>query len=80
MIQLKAAADPLAPIDETHPAGGVAVELADAALRTQGYAVRNRIMPWARAWRRHELDATISFWTRGGLKKGVCLFVYSMPC
>lgn len=80
MIQLKAAADPWPPyIDETHPAGGVAVELADAALRTQGYAVRNRIMPWARALeetRAGRNDLILDAWWS---EERSLSFVYSMP-
>lgn len=50
LIQLVAAADPWPPyIDEKHPMGGVSVQIADAAFRTQGYTVRNVVMPWARA-------------------------------
>jgi polar amino acid transport system substrate-binding protein len=50
LIPLTAAADPWPPyIDDTVDGGGVSVELADAAFRTQGYTVTNRIVPWARA-------------------------------
>ena len=47
---LVAASDPWPPyVDEKHPMGGVSVQIADAAFRTQGYTVSNRLMPWARA-------------------------------
>lgn len=50
LIELSAGADPWPPyIDENLPLGGVSVQIADAALRTQGYTVKNRILPWARA-------------------------------
>ena len=50
LIELTAGADPWPPyIDENLPQGGVSVQIADAALRTQGYTVKNRILPWARA-------------------------------
>ncbi|WP_157497192.1 substrate-binding periplasmic protein [Hahella ganghwensis] len=45
-----AAGDPWPPyIDEMHPELGVSVEIANAAYATQGYRVRQMIVPWARA-------------------------------
>lgn len=65
-IQLVAAADPWPPyIDEKHPMGGVSVQIADAALRTQGYTVRNLIMPWARAMeetKKARVDLILDAW------------------
>jgi polar amino acid transport system substrate-binding protein len=50
LIELSAGADPWPPyIDESLPMGGVSVQIADAAFRTQGYTVKNQILPWARA-------------------------------
>ncbi len=50
LVELTAGADPWPPyIDESLPLGGVSVQLADAAFKTQGYTVKNRILPWARA-------------------------------
>lgn len=49
-VMLSAGADPWPPyIDESLPKGGVSVQIADAALRTQGFTVVNKILPWARA-------------------------------
>lgn len=50
LVALTAGADPWPPyIDQSLPKGGVSVQIADAALRTQGYTVQNKILPWSRA-------------------------------
>ncbi len=79
-VQLLAAADPWPPyIDEHHPMGGVAVALADAAFRTQGYTVRNRLVPWARALeetRAGRNDLILDAWWS---QERSVQFMYSMP-
>jgi polar amino acid transport system substrate-binding protein len=79
-IQLVAAADPWPPyIDEKHPSGGVSVQIADAALRTQGYTVRNLIMPWARAieeTKKARIDLILDAWWS---KERSRHFMYSRP-
>jgi len=75
-----AAADPWPPyISKSHKDGGVSVEIANAALATQGYKVTNKIVPWARALKGTEtgmfdliLDA---WWTQ----KRSLTFMYSRP-
>jgi len=66
LIELSAGADPWPPyIDPTLPLGGVSVQIADAALRTQGYTVKNKILPWARAieeTKQARLDLILDAW------------------
>ncbi len=80
LIQLVAAADPWPPyIDETHPSGGVSIEVADAAFRTQGYTVRNEVMPWARALeevKHARVDLILDAWWSQERSE---LFIYSRP-
>lgn len=65
-VIITAGADPWPPyIDEHHPHGGVSVQLANAALKTQDYEVQNKIMPWARALeetRAGRVDAILDAW------------------
>jgi polar amino acid transport system substrate-binding protein len=59
--------------------GGVSVEIADAALRTQGYTVSNRIMPWARALeetRQGRIDVILDAWWSQERSEG---FIFSRP-
>ncbi len=66
LIPLTAAADPWPPyIDSDLDSGGVSVELADAAFRTQGYTVTNKIVPWARAMeevKQGRIDLILDAW------------------
>ena len=80
LIELTAAADPWPPyIDESLPLGGVSVQLADAAFRTQGYTVKNKIVPWARAIAETQLgrtDLILDAWWSEERSK---VFHYSRP-
>jgi len=66
LVVLSAGADPWPPyIDESLPKGGVSVQIADAALRTQGFTVVNKILPWARAieeTKMGKLDLILDAW------------------
>lgn len=80
LIQLTAGADPWPPyIDSDLPKGGVSVQLADAALRTQGYTVSNRILPWARAIeeaKQARVDLILDAWWSQERSK---FFLFSRP-
>lgn len=80
LVPLVAAADPWPPyIDDKHPMGGVSVQIADAALRTQGYTVSNRIMPWARALEETKfarIDVILDAWWSQERSE---YFMYSRP-
>lgn len=80
LIQLQAAADPWPPyIDDQHPHGGISVQLANAALQTQGYQVINRMMPWARALeetRQGRIDLVLDAWWSQDRSRD---FLYSRP-
>ncbi len=80
LIVLSAGADPWPPyIDETLPKGGVSVQIADAALRTEGYTVVNKILPWARAieeTKQARVDLILDAWWSKERSK---YFAYSRP-
>ncbi|ABC30719.1 ABC-type amino acid transport/signal transduction systems, periplasmic component/domain [Hahella chejuensis KCTC 2396] len=80
LVELKAAADPWPPfIDPEHPHGGVSVEIANAAFATQGYKVKQLIVPWARAvegTRRGTFDLILDAWWS---QERIDLFAYSNP-
>lgn len=80
LIMLSAGADPWPPyIDENLPKGGVSVQIADAAFRTQGYTVKNRILPWARAieeTKQARVDLILDAWWSQERSE---TFVYSRP-
>ncbi len=80
LIELKAAADLWPPyIDESLPLGGLSVQIADAALRTQGYTVRNHIYPWARALeqaKQGKVDLILDAWFTQERSE---FFMYSRP-
>lgn len=80
LVMLSAGADPWPPyIDENLPKGGVSVQIADAALRTQGYTVTNRILPWARAMeetRHARVDLILDAWWSQARSEE---FLYSRP-
>jgi polar amino acid transport system substrate-binding protein len=75
-----AAADPWPPyISNKHKSGGVSVQIANAALVSQGFKVTNQIVPWARAIKGTKdgmfdliLDA---WWTQSRSR----YFMYSRP-
>tara|TARA_R110001592_G_scaffold10098_2_gene52602 strand:- start:11082 stop:11870 length:789 start_codon:yes stop_codon:yes gene_type:complete len=80
LITLSAGADPWPPyIDESLPLGGVSVQIADAAFSTQGYTVKNQILPWARAMeevKQARVDLILDAWWS---QKRSEHYIYSRP-
>ncbi len=75
-----AASDPWPPyVDEMHPQMGVSVEIANAAYATQGYKVKQLIVPWARALegtRTGVFDLILDAWWSSERSRE---FMYSRP-
>ncbi len=75
-----AVADPWPPyIDKTHPQMGVSVEIANAAYATQGYKVKQVMVPWARALegtRTGTFDLILDAWWSSERSKE---FMFSRP-
>ncbi|OZG74993.1 amino acid ABC transporter substrate-binding protein [Hahella sp. CCB-MM4] len=77
---LVAASDPWPPyVDEMHPEMGVSVEIANAAFATQGFKVRQLMVPWARALegtRTGTFDLILDAWWSS---ERAMEFMYSRP-
>ena len=72
--------DPWPPFaDPSHPHGGLSVEIARAAFKTQGYTVTMDFLPWARVLemaRRGDYDVIVGGWMREDRRE---IFLYSDP-
>ncbi|MBF0449396.1 MAG: transporter substrate-binding domain-containing protein [Candidatus Magnetomorum sp.] len=63
---LNTASDPWPPfIDPQNPKGGLSIEIAKAAYATQGYKIKHKIKPWARAMdelKKGKIDIILNTW------------------